>query len=254
MPTVSAILITHNEAVNLRDCLASLAWCDEIVIVDNGSSDGTLDIAREFGAKLVLTADWPGFGPQKQRALAAATGDWILSVDADERLTDAGAAEIRATLAAPTHTGYWLPRSSLFVSRFMRHSGWAPDYVLRLARRAGARFTDHAVHERLEVPGSTGRLRVPLVHLSYRDFDTVLAKANRYSTAAAQTMHTCGQRASLASALVHGLWTFVRTYVVKRGFLDGAEGLMLAIANAETSYYKYVKLRELNRRADRGGA
>ena len=251
MSRISAILITHNEAANLRDCLASLAWCDEIVIVDNGSTDATHDIAREFGAKLVLTSDWPGFGPQKQRALAAATGDWILSIDADERLTEAGAAEIRAALTAPDHAGYWLPRSSLFVSRYMRHSGWTPDHVLRLARRDAARFTDHAVHERLEVTGSTGRLQTPLVHLSYRDFETVLAKANRYSSDAARALHARGQRATLASALAHGAWTFLRTYVIKRGFLDGAEGLMLAIANAETSYYKYVKLRELNRRSER---
>ncbi len=249
MPSISAILITYNEAANLRDCLASVAWCDEIVIVDNGSTDGTHEIAREFDAKLVITADWPGFGPQKQRALDAATGDWIFSIDADERLTEAGIAEIRATLANPQHTGYWVPRSSLFVSRFMKHSGWTPDEVLRLARRHAARFSDHLVHERLLVQGSLGHLRTPLVHLSYQDFESVLVKLNRYSSAGARDAHARGKRASLGSAIAHGAWTFFRTYVLRRGFLDGAEGLMLAISNAEASYYKYVKLRELGRRS-----
>lgn len=249
MPRISAILITYNEAAKLRDCLASVAWCDEIVIVDNGSTDATHEIAREFGAKLVLTPDWPGFGPQKQRALAAATGDWIFSIDADERLSAAGAAEIRVTLAAPAHAGYFVPRSSLFVSRFMRHSGWTPDLVLRLARRDAAHFTEHLVHERLLVEGGTGTLREPLLHLSYPDFESVLDKTNRYSSAGAREAYQRGKRASLATALAHGFWTFARTYVVRLGFLDGAEGLMLAIANAEASYYKYVKLRELGRRA-----
>ena len=250
MPSVSAILITHNEAANLRDCLASVAWCDEIVIVDNGSTDGTHAIAEEFGARLIITPDWPGFGPQKQRALAAATGDWIFSIDADERLTEAGTAEIRAAIASGTHAGYAVPRSSLFVSRFMRHSGWTPDYVLRLARRDAAKFSDHLVHERLLVAGSLGQLRTPLVHLSYPDFESVLVKLNRYSSAGAREAHARGKRASLASAIGHGAWTFFRTYVLKRGFLDGAEGLMLAISNAEASYYKYVKLRELTRKTD----
>ncbi len=251
MTRLSAILITHNEEANLRDCLASVAWCDEIVIVDNGSTDGTRAIAEEFGARFIAVADWPGFGPQKQRALAAATGDWIFSIDADERLSEAGAAEMRAAIAQGTHAGYEIPRSSLFVSRFMRHSGWTPDHVLRLARRDAAKFSDHLVHERLLVDGSIAQLRTPLVHLSYPDFESVLIKVNRYSSAGAREAHARGKRASLASAIGHGVWTFFRTYVLKRGFLDGAEGLMLAISNAEASYYKYVKLRELGRRADR---
>lgn len=250
MPSISAILITHNEAANLRDCLASVAWCDEIVIVDNGSTDGTHAIAEAFGARLIITPDWPGFGPQKQRALAAATGDWIFSIDADERLSAAGADEMRAAIAQSAHAGYEIPRSSLFVSRFMRHSGWTPDYVLRLARREAARFSEHLVHERLLVEGSLGKLNTPLVHLSYQDFETVLTKLNRYSSAGAHEAHARGKRASLASAIGHGAWTFLRTYVLKRGFLDGAEGLMLAISNAEASYYKYVKLRELGRRSE----
>lgn len=247
MASVSAILITYNEAAKLRDCLQSVAWCDEIVVIDNGSTDDTHAIAREFGAKVVVTPDWPGFGPQKQRALDAAHGEWVLSIDADERLSASGRAEIERTLSAPAHDGYFLPRSSLFVSRFMAHSGWSPDHVLRLARRTAARFTDDLVHERLLVSGSTGRLQEPLVHLSYESFEAVLDKVNRYSTAGAKAAHARGKRTSLGSALGHGLWSFIRTYIVKRGFLDGAEGLMLAISNAEASYYKYIKLRELGR-------
>lgn len=245
---VSAIVITRNESANISQCLASVAWCDEIIVLDSGSTDDTVSLARAAGAKVHVTTDWPGFGAQKQRALELATGDWVLAIDADERVSVAGRDEILAAIAHEGADAYHLPRRSLYVSRFMRHSDWWPDHVLRLARRSLAQFTDDVVHERMEVRGSIGTLREPLEHLSYRDFESVLHKANTYSTAGARQMLTRGKQASLMSAIVHGMAMFLRTYIVKRGFLDGAEGFILAVSNAQTSFWKYIKLRELNRR------
>ncbi|HEU4622075.1 MAG TPA: glycosyltransferase family 2 protein [Burkholderiaceae bacterium] len=243
-PTISAILITKNEAHNLGDCLAGLRWCDEVVVVDSGSTDGTLEIARAAGAKVTVFNDWPGFGPQKNRALDLATSDWIFSIDADERVDDTLAEEIRDAVLNASIVGYDIPRRSLFVGRYMRHGGWWPDRVLRLARRSHARFTEHRVHERLVVDGEVASLRSPLSHLSYRDFDSVLAKLNRYSTDGAHDLRARGKHASISSAIGHAFWAFIRTYIVKRGFLDGRYGFLLAVVNAQTSFWKYVKLSE----------
>lgn len=244
VPQLSAILITFNEAHNLAECLSSLqGLADEIVIVDNGSRDGTLDIAAQFGARVVRTDDWPGFGPQKNRALDAATGEWVLSIDADERVTPELADEIRGVIAGNADAAYEIPRLSWYCGRFMRHSGWRPDRVLRLFRRQQARFSDDLVHERVLINGQPVRaLTNDLLHYSYLDFSQVLKKTDTYSSAAAQQAYRAGRRASFTSALVHGAWAFVRTYFLRAGFLDGAHGLALAISNAEASYYKYLKL------------
>lgn len=242
-PRLSAILITRNEAHNLPDCLASLqGLADEIVIVDNGSSDGTVALAEAQGARVIRTDDWPGFGPQKNRALDAARGDWVLSIDADERVTPALADEIRQAIAADGDAAWEMPRLSWYCGRFIRHSGWRPDHVLRLFRRGQARFSDDLVHERVVTAQPVRRLRHDLLHYSYRDFSQVLAKTDAYSTASANQAFARGKRATFAAALGHGLWAFVRTYVLRAGFLDGAHGLALAISNAEASYYKYLKL------------
>ena len=248
-PRLSVILITRNESANISDCLASLRFADEWIVVDSGSTDDTVVRARAFGAHVVPTRDWPGFGPQKNRALALATGDWVLSIDADERVPELLADDIRRTIAqadadASAPALYELPRLSSYCGHFMRHAGWWPDPVLRLFRRGEASFTDHRVHERLVpvVPEARiGRLQQSLIHYSFRDLETVLDKVNRYSTAGAQAMGERGKRASLTSAITHGLWAFFRTYVVKGGFLDGRYGFMLAVSNAEGTYYRYVK-------------
>ena len=240
---LSVILITKNAGATLRRCLESVAWADEIIVVDSGSSDDTQDICRTLGVRLSIAADWPGFGPQKNRALALATGDWVLSIDADEwvspALRDAIAAVLREDAAA---SAYALPRRSSFCGRYMRHSGWWPDYVVRLFRHGSARFSDDHTHERLLVEGSVRKLREPLMHEAIIDLDQMIAKMNLYSTVGARTLHERGRRASLGTALLHGGWTFFRTYVLRAGFLDGREGFMLAVANAEGSYYRYLKL------------
>lgn len=248
-PTLSVILIVRNEAETIRETLRAVAWADEIVVVDSGSSDDTVAICREFTDKVWIT-DWPGFGVQKNRALGYATGEWVLSIDADERVTPALQAEIAAALAAPgACVAFELPRLSRYCGRAIRHSGWWPDPVCRLFKRGTARFSDDRVHERLVVDGPVGRLRQPLQHESFRDLDEVLAKVNHYSSESARMLQARGKRASLRKALGHGLWAFIRTYVLKRGFLDGREGFILAVSNAEGTYYRYLKLMYLNEAA-----
>jgi glycosyltransferase involved in cell wall biosynthesis len=246
--TLSVIVITRNEAHNLHDCLQSVqGLANEVVVIDSNSNDATCDIARQFGAVVSQPADWPGFGPQKQRALDMATCDWVLSVDADERVTPDLAQEIRQVLMADedgsqVRAAYQMPRLSWYCGKFIRHSGWQPDHVLRLFPRTRARFSDDLVHERVisDLPPKT--LRNHLLHYSYLNFSQVLSKTDAYSTASAQQAFARGKRATVAGAVGHGAWAFFRTYVIRAGFLDGAHGLALAISNAEASYYKYLKL------------
>jgi glycosyltransferase involved in cell wall biosynthesis len=241
---LSVIVITRNEEANIGECLASVAFAGEIVVVDSGSTDRTVEIARAAGAQVVNTTDWPGFGPQKNRALDHATKTWVLSIDADERVTPQLEAEIVAAIeAAPSKFDAWdMPRRSSFCGRYMSHSGWYPDRVTRLFRRDRARFSDDLVHERVVAKGPVGHLRNDLLHATYPDLETMLAKLDRYSTASALAMHERGVRSSLAGAVLRGLWAFVRTYILRLGFLDGRMGFVLAVSIAETTYYKYLKL------------
>jgi glycosyltransferase involved in cell wall biosynthesis len=241
---VSAVIITKNEEAMLPDCLRSLDWVDEIVVLDSGSTDRTLELARAAGAKVSQSADWPGFGVQKNRASALAGGEWILSIDADERVTPELAAEMRGAMAdAGSIAAFEIARRSSYCGRAMRHSGWWPDPVTRLYRAGRARFSDDLVHERLIVDGAVGRLRGVLLHQPFSSLEQVLDKMNRYSSLGARQMAAAGRSAGLAQAVAHGLAAFVKTYLLKAGFLDGAEGFMLAVSNAEGAYYKYLKLR-----------
>lgn len=240
---LAAVIITRNEEAMLPHCLESAAFADEIVVVDSHSSDRTVEIARAHGARVIETADWPGFGVQKNRAVDAATGDWILSLDADERVTPELRDEILAAVAADRGiAAYEMPRLSSYCGRFMRHGGWWPDHVTRLFRRGSARFSDDLVHERLIVEGQTGRLRNHLLHLAFENLEEVLEKVNRYSTSGAEMAWTRGRTGSLSGAVLRGLWAFTRTYFLKAGFFDGREGFMLAVSNAEGTYYRYLKL------------
>ncbi len=250
MKGLSVILITKNEARNIRACLESVRWADEIVVVDSGSTDDTVAIAREFTDR-VYVHDWPGFGVQKNRALDYASKDWVLSLDADERVTPElrGAIEEALRSGPPSITAYELSRLSSYCGRFMHHSGWYPDLLPRLFRRGTARFSDDLVHERLLVEGQVGQLHGALLHYAFEDLETVLRKVDHYSSAGALKLQQRGRKATLSGAVVRGLWSFFRTYVLRAGFLDGREGFMLAVSNAEGTYYRYLKLMLLNRKA-----
>ena len=249
MPTLSVILITRNEEANLDDCLTSLEGiAQQIVVVDTASSDRTLEIAQNYGAKIASPPDWPGFGPQKNRALDLATGEWVLSLDADERLTPTLRTEILTAIARSTQVDcFAIPRLSWYCGRFIRHSGWSPDYVDRLFKRGTARFSDDLVHEQLIPQGQVARLKNPMLHYSFINKLQVKEKMERYSTDSAKQAFLRGQKGSPIKAITHGAWAFLRTYIFRLGFLDGPQGLSLAFANAQGSFYRYIKLWYLNK-------
>lgn len=244
MAKLSVILITKNEASNIRACIESVAWAEEIIVVDSGSTDGTADICRELGAR-VYVHDWPGFGAQKNRALSYATHEWIFSIDADERVTPDLRSQLIKAMENGNEDGYFVPRLSQFCGRFIRHSGWYPDYVLRLFRRTKGRFSDDMVHEKVILEGAVGRLSSPLLHYSYATGEDVKRKVEQYSSASAQQMFDRGKAASQLDAPVRGAWAFFRTYCLRWGFLDGVAGFNIARMNARTTYRKYRKLRAL---------
>ena len=239
--SLSVVIVAKNEAANIAPCVASASFADEVLVLDSGSHDGTAALAEQAGARVVVT-DWPGYGPQVARGFGLATGDWVLSLDADERITPALRDEVLAATVSGACAGYRIPRTSEFCGRFIEHSGWRPDRTLRLGRRSKSGFTDHFLHAHMTVDGPIGELRASLIHYSYPDLHDVLEKLDRYSTGHARDMLARGRSASLSKALLHGIWAFIRTYVVRLGFLDGSHGLMLAIYNAEYAYYKYLKL------------
>jgi glycosyltransferase involved in cell wall biosynthesis len=237
---LSAIIITRNEAANVAACLRSVAFCNERIVVDSGSNDDTVKIAVAAGAT-VVTHSWAGFGAQKNFALSLARGDWVLSIDADERVSAPLAAEILSTIGSASADGYEIARLSTFLGRSMRHSGWFPDYVLRLFRRQKARFTDDLVHERVICKGPIGRLSGVLDHHPVLRLEDAIARVDSYSTAGAEMLAASRRQVSFASGITHGLWSFMRAYIMRLGFLDGREGFLLAIANAEGTYYRYMK-------------
>jgi glycosyltransferase involved in cell wall biosynthesis len=253
MPTLSVILITRNEEANLDDCLASLEGiAQQIVVVDTNSSDRTLEIAQKYGATLSQPADWPGFGPQKNRALDLATEEWVLSLDADERLTPALKSEILTVIHHSAHVDcFAIPRLSWYCGRFIRHSGWSPDYVDRLFKRGTARFSDDLVHERLIPNGTVAKLENPMLHYSFMNYSQVLQKLDRYSTASAEQAFAKGKTSSPLKAVLHGTWAFFRTYILRAGFLDGPQGFALAISNGQGTYYRYIKLWHLHQEASK---
>lgn len=249
MPRLTVIIITRNEAANIGACLDSVAFADERIVVDAGSDDGTAAIAAEKGAR-VVTRPFDGFGAQKNFALSLAEGDWVLSIDADERVTPELKAEIEQAMARPDADAYEVSRLSSFCGRQMKHSGWYPDYVLRLFRRGHARFTDDVVHERVVSDGKVGRLDGTLLHNPVVRLEQALSRADRYSTAGAAMLIAKGRRVSFMSGIGHGIWAFLRTYILRAGFLDGREGFLLAVANAEGTYYRYMKAWLAGRRRD----
>jgi glycosyltransferase involved in cell wall biosynthesis len=242
MPTLGVAIITKNAQTHLTACLRSVQWADQIVIVDSGSADNTLIIAGQFTSHVHQTPDWPGFGIQKNRAIQHLTTDWILTLDADEVVSEALAASIQATLQNPQYDIYQLNRLSNYCGRWIQHTGWHPDWLPRLFKHGSAHYSNDLVHERLMFDVEIGSLNGLLYHHSFDDLESVLDKINRYSSAGAQQRYAKGQSSGLGSAIAKGLWTFIRSYIVQRGFLDGREGFILSVSNAEGAYYRQLKL------------
>ena len=236
---VTVTVITHNESAHIAAALQSVAWADEIVVVDSGSTDDTVAIARQHATR-VEVREWPGYGAQKNYAAALAANDWILSIDADERVTSELGGEIRALLArGPADRGYRMPRVTWYLGRWIRSTDWYPNYQLRLYDRRAARWNERRVHESIELQGGPGTLRHDLQHYPYRDISHHLRTIDRYTTLAAEQWLAEGRRTSAVEAMVHPRLAFFRNYILRGGIRDGTAGLLVSLLN---SYYVFVKL------------
>jgi glycosyltransferase involved in cell wall biosynthesis len=250
VPKLTVTVITRDESANLGAALDSVSWADEILVVDSGSADDTVEIARRRTSR-VLVRDWPGYSAQKNYAAGEASHDWILSLDADERVTPALAAEIRGLLAEnPTARGYRVPRVSFYLGRWIRSTDWYPDYQLRLYDRRVARWAG-LVHEGVEVDGPVGRLRSDLQHLPYRDIAHHLQTIDRYTTLAARQMRERGVRVGVAGLLARPAGAFFRNYVARAGWRDGSVGLVVSVLNSYYVFLKFAKLWETGRKTGR---
>lgn len=257
--TLSVVLITYNEEANIRRTLESVLplvrpregapeSCGEIIVVDNGSTDRTVEIARELGAK-VFVEEWKGFAAQKNSAIAKATGDWILSLDADEAVSPELVEEIEAIKSDHTNPGYWIPRKNLFLSRWIRHAGFWPDRKLRLFRRGKGRFIDRPVHEVMEVDGPTGKLQHALIHNAYPTLTGYLATMNKYSSLGAEVAVGKGRSGfSVINIVLRPIATFISMYLLRLGLLDGREGLLLCLYHSVYVSWKYAKAWEMSRK------
>lgn len=245
-PTLAIAMIVKNEAENLRACLESVAgWVDEIVVLDAGSTDDTLAIAKSFNARLFISTEWPGFGKQRQIAQGYVQAKWVLWLDADERVSPELRDEIlQCVSAAPDNVIFAMPRLSWAFGRFIHHLGWYPDHVLRLHPARLTHYDDSLVHEKLLVPAGVQvkTLKADLLHYTYRDMPQYLDKMGHYARLWAEQKATEGKRSSIPTAILHGIGCFVRMYVLRRGFLDGPQGFLIAATNACFTFAKYADL------------
>jgi glycosyltransferase involved in cell wall biosynthesis len=241
-PRISVYLIAYNEAEKIEAALRSVAWADEIVVADSNSTDATAEIARRY-TEHVVQVPFAGFGKLRNDVIDRLRGDWVFSLDADERCTAAAAEEIRRTVADPQAAdAYLVPRRNFFFGRWIRHSGWYPDYRQpQLFRRGRLRYTEDAVHETYLLDGRLGRLQEPIAQVPFRDLAQVVHKMQRYSTLGVERLRNKGRSPSMAAALAHGLAAFLRHYVFRAGFLDGWAGFVIALSNFEGTFYRYAK-------------
>jgi glycosyltransferase involved in cell wall biosynthesis len=253
---LSVTIITLNEEANIRRTLESVRWADEIIVLDSGSTDGTVAICREYTGK-VFSQEWLGFSGQKNAAIDRATGDWVLSLDADEPIEQELAAEIRAIMASPgASDGYRVPRKTLFLGKWIKHGGWYPDYNLRLFRRGKGRFEQRAVHEAIKVQGEIGTTVHAIVHHAYPDLSSYLASINKYSSLAVNVMAEKGipsRKTSVLNILLRPALTFLLKYFLRLGFLDGKHGLILNLFHSWYVFAKYAKAWEHAGKAPKSG-
>ncbi len=245
LSTVSVIVITKNEEANIRECLSTVKWAEEVVVVDAGSSDSTVARAGEF-TKKVFVRPWEGYGSAKNFALSQVTSDWVFWLDADERVTGDLQKEIQSTLAIANgrYDAYSMPRKANFLGRWILHCGWYPGRVTRLFRKGGGRFTESKVHERIVVDGLTGELNSDLLHFTDPSLSHYFEKLNKYTTLASEELVEEGAAFSIAQVTIRPLWTFVRMYFLHRGFLDGIAGFILCVLSSCYVFTKYAKLWE----------
>jgi len=242
---LTLVVITRDAGPQLQDCLASAAFAAEAIVVDSGSRDDTVEIARRMGAR-VLTHEWLGFGPQKNFAVTQAAHDWVLCLDADERVSSELERSLREAMATPPrHVAYAMARRNRFLGRWLAHGEGYPDWNLRLFDRRRARWSDDAVHEHVLADGSVGRLDGDLLHASGESLDAYLAKQNTYTTLQAEAMHARGERFSVGRLVISPLARFARFYLLRAGFLDGTAGLVHIAIGCFNSFCKYAKLRAL---------
>jgi glycosyltransferase involved in cell wall biosynthesis len=246
LATLSVIVITKNEEHNIVDCLESVGWANEIVVVDCGSVDKTVEMARHYSQKVYIKP-WEGYAESKNFALQQCTGDWIFWLDADERVTKELGKEIQDLLAQDltSTVGFEVSRKAFFLGKWIKHCGWYPGYVLRVFRRGFGRWSEKKVHEQLEIEGKIGRLKADLLHYTDPNLWHYFDKFNRYTTLAADELAANGERFRLSQLVVRPAWQFVRMYVIKMGFLDGLRGFILSVLSSCYVFTKYAKLWEL---------
>lgn len=246
MNTLSVCIITKNEAANIRACLETVAWANEIIIVDSESTDTTVEICRKYTDKIIVTP-YKGCGPQKKQAMEMATCPWVLILDADEQLSKELQLEIQQTLKAPQCDAYSIPFQTFYCGKAIRFGDWINERHIRLIKKDKNNIVPRIVHFRIETAGPIGKLKNKILHYSFPNLERVIEKMNSYSSYGAQHKHQQGKTAGLLAAIAHGMFAFFRGYIFKLGFLDGAAGFMLAVSNAEGSYYKYLKLKLLTK-------
>jgi len=244
-PTLSVILITKDEEAVIEGCLDSLSWADEIVVVDSGSTDRTRELCEKNSKVRFFYAPWEGFGKQKNRALDKANGEWIFSIDADERVTKELADEIMSVVAHPDCDGYTVRRKNFYRGQWIRHSGWWPDRILRLFRKDSGRFSDRLVHESVELSGRARDLDGCIEHHSFEKASDFIMKTDSYSTLGARMMLEKGKSSSGLNALFRSGLTFFKVLILKRGILDGRAGIVIAVSNAMGVFYRHIKCLEL---------
>ncbi|MGD0274868.1 MAG: glycosyltransferase family 2 protein [Syntrophales bacterium] len=246
---LSVAVITKNESANLPRCLESVHFASQVVIVDSGSTDDTLRIAKDAGCD-IFSELWCGFGPQKQMAVDRCREPWILILDADERIPDETAVKIREIILADNSSvsGYSFPRKNFFQDRWIRHAGWWPDKVIRLFRKSKGRMTNAPVHEAVEVDGEVKYLPDPIEHFTESRLSEILLKIDQYSTLGAEEAFRSGKKSTVASAVLRAALTFFQDYLLRLGFLDGPQGMILAMTDATNKFFKYAKLAKLSRK------
>jgi len=250
---ISAYIIAFNEEEKIQDCINSVLWADEVILADSYSTDNTAKIASKMGAK-VIQVNFKGFGDLRNKAVKACNGDWILSIDSDERCTEEVKDEILSIIDSPSVDIYKIPRKNYFMGKFIRYSGWYPNYRQpQLFKRGMMIYDDLPVHEGYisNSAKKIGNLENAIWQVPFKNFEEMLDKANRYSSLGVSKLENRNKKTGIMNSLVHGIWAFFKHYVLKLGFLDGSAGFIIALGNFEGTFYRYLKLHEKRKKWNR---